>query len=89
MGDIYSAYITIDNPLLLKILQKHKDMGLFGGDEPIFSIGKYDEQRVGEQVGIPAFDYFRDEYSITKYCNWAACPKTLDQVLGHLIEYFR
>lgn len=34
--------VVIDNPILLGILQKYKDMGLFGNHTPIFGIGSYD-----------------------------------------------
>lgn len=37
-----SAEIIIENPVLLEILQKYKDMGLFGNHEPIFGIGAYE-----------------------------------------------
>jgi hypothetical protein len=64
MGDIYSAYITIDNPILLAILSKYKEKGLFGNNDPIFGIGEYDSWHVGKPIGIPTFDYFRDQYLI-------------------------
>jgi hypothetical protein len=36
-----SAYIVIDNPTLLEILQKYKDLGVFANAETIFEIGSY------------------------------------------------
>ncbi len=36
-----SAGIMIDNPVLLEILQKYKDLGVFANAETIFEIGSY------------------------------------------------
>ncbi len=36
-----SACIVIDNPVLLEILQKYKDLGVFDNARPCFSIGSY------------------------------------------------
>jgi len=69
-----SAEIIIDNPVLLKILQKYKDKGLFGEHEPIFGIGAYetadkDYKKNGPESSIdfenltktPAFSFFEHQ----------------------------
>jgi ribosomal protein L7/L12 len=69
-----SAEIIIDNPVLLEILQKYKDMGLFGEHEPIFGIGVYetadkDYKKNGPESSIdfenltktPAFSFFEHQ----------------------------
>ncbi|MDO9087988.1 MAG: hypothetical protein Q7U53_17410 [Anaerolineaceae bacterium] len=80
-----SAEIVIDNPVLLEILQKYKDMGTFGeGEEDLsFSIGKFPEYGSIRQgtTETPAFSYDNPNY------NPSICPSSIDDVLFRIIEY--
>jgi len=62
-----TAEIVIDNPLLLQILQKYKDMGTFGDEKLFFGIGEYHTKyynSVGSEfeskIKNPAFYYHED-----------------------------
>lgn len=76
-----SSYCTteviIDNPVLLKILQKYKDMGLLGDNDSIIDIG-----------GRGAFYFYERQSDCEIDCLnlvlWAYSPKTLDEVLSHI-----
>ena len=60
--------IVIDNPVLLQILQKYVDLGLFKDNAPFFGVGSYvsndteyffvENYSDGNQVKTPAFFYF-------------------------------
>lgn len=86
-----SAKIVIDNPVLLEILQKYKDMGTFGEDEDDlnFSVGKFKSDSpnkltlFNQFTKTPAIHYFNESF------NHAWCPETLDEVLFSLIETLR
>ena len=93
-----TAEVIIDNPVLLEILQKYKDMGLFGEEDPIFSVGDYliygdsgafeiiDDSH---QAKTPAFYLFNndgdDDLRHTGIDDWYT-PKSLDEVLEKIIE---
>ena len=93
-----TAEVIIDNPVLLEILQKYKNMGLFGEEEPIFSVGDY--QIYGDsgafeiiddshQAKAPAFYLYNDdedeEIRHTGITDWTT-PKSLEEVLEKIIE---
>ena len=93
-----TAEVIIDNPVLLEILQKYKDMGLFGEEDPIFSVGDY--QIYGDsgafeiiddshQAKTPAFYLYNDdedeEIRHTGITDWTT-PKSLEEVLEKIIE---
>ncbi|HPR34101.1 MAG TPA: hypothetical protein PKY64_00375 [Anaerolineaceae bacterium] len=59
-----SAEIVIDNPVLLGILQKYKDIGLFGNHKPIFGIGAY--ETVDEDFGYSGPQNSIDFNNLTK-----------------------
>lgn len=97
-----SAEIVIDNPVLLEILQKYKDMGLFGNHEPIFGIGTYetsdqDYKEFGPKSSIefenltktPAFCFFehQEEGGIGGIGVFVyRWPTKLDNILEIIIE---
>ncbi len=101
-----SSYVTtevvIDNPVLLEILQKYKDMGLFAGKEPIFGIGTYDTvdaeyKKSGPsgyidydaQTKTPAFFYIENQNEDGEpslSLVWDYWPKSLEDVLSSIIE---
>lgn len=60
--------IAIENPILLEILQKYKETGLFGDKYPIIGIGDFDSADLNwdgykgpKLSGVPAFYYFEQE----------------------------
>lgn len=78
--------IVIDNPVLLEILARYKEMGTFGKD-PSFSIGSFNGEEICEdpeyrdpdiKTKTPAL--YSDEF------DWDdETPSTLDEVLGSII----
>lgn len=95
-----SSYCTteviIDNLVLLEILQKYKDMGLYGNNDPIFGIGTYEsvdgqfsKAQYQDQTTTPAFFYFEaqnDEGIEALFLvNWII-PGSLDKVLEDIIS---
>ena len=89
------AEIVVDNPVLLEILKRYKDLGTFGDRETIFGIGLYspdteyhgfeDPSEFEQQIKIPAFSY----YESPGYDGWNAishCPESLDEVLSAIID---
>jgi len=93
-----TAEVIIDNPVLLEILQKYKDMGLFGQDDPIFSVGDhkiygyseaYEFRDDSHQAKTPAFYLYNDDgdeelrhLGITD----ETTPKSVGEVLEKIIE---
>ena len=87
--------IIIDNPVLLKILQKYKNIGLFGDKDPIIGIGVYESQdwqfNPGDYQGhtkTPAFFYDENQNDEGNYALFLVdsfCPKSLDEVLEDII----
>jgi len=87
-----NAEIVIDNPILLEILQKYKDLGVFGGAKPDFGIGEYfsyDESfnRSKYESGPknPAFFYYENLFGEGRPLVWG-CPEKLGEVLGEIIS---
>lgn len=87
--------VVIENPVMLEILQKYKDMGLFGNHIPIFGIGCFESPirnftRPIENCGIrnPAF-YFREDYGdsgMGPISFWSyEHPKRLKKVVKNVI----
>lgn len=93
-----TAEVIIDNPVLLEILQKYKDMGLFGQYDPIFSVGDYKIYGYSEAYEFrddsnraknPAFYLYTDDgdedlrhLGLTD----ETTPKLLEEVLLKIIE---
>lgn len=88
--------VVIDNLVLLEILQKYKDLGLFGENDPIIGIGTYEsmderfyEGSYHDYTKTPAFFYFEDQNDEGSRClflvDWVY-PKTLDKVLESIIR---
>lgn len=91
-----SAEIIIDNPVLLEILQKYKDMGLFGNQPPIFGIGsfvspaRFFNSGVKEIFGInvPAFFYYQSQSDDDPFTiDYLSYPNRLDKVLQKIIGF--
>lgn len=89
--------VVIDNPVLLEVLQKYKDMGLFGNNEPIIGIGVYESQdaqfgayRYEDQTKTPAFFYYEEQsdehFKCLNMINYCDAPNSPDHVLGHIIS---
>lgn len=90
-----TAVVVIDNPVLLEILQKYKDMGLFGEHKPFFGIGSYESYahdyfgvRVNvDNIRTPAFYYYEDDDDDCRSDDLTfGCPGTLDDVLVWIIS---
>ena len=87
-----SAEIVIDNIVLLEILQRYKDMGVFGDSDPRFTIGYYEsdfedysESAYEGDTKTPAF--FLYEYlSCNGWQTVHECPSSLDEVLAVIIS---
>jgi len=86
-----SAEVIIDNPVLLEILQKYKDMGTFDPEYSDFSIGKY------EVFGVPS-TYSYEEFSKTPAIyaesqedgfSWLNVPESLSDVLECILDGLR
>src|SRR3990172_374232 len=82
--------VVIENRVLLEILRKHKDMGLFGNNDPIIGIGTYEsvdedfyEDKYQGKTTTPAFFYYeeqRDGKESLDMVDWTY-PKSLNEVL--------
>lgn len=94
-----SSYCTteviIDNPVLLEILQKYKDMGLLGGNNSIIGIGDYESMdewfyadNYHDRTKTPAFFYYEEQSDENIRCLFLVSnvyPKYLDEVLENII----
>jgi len=95
-----SSYCTteviIDNPVLLEILLKYRDMGIFKDNEPIIGIGNYesadaqfDESAYQNYTSSPAFFYFEGQndegFKSLFLVSWI-WPESLDNVLECIIS---
>lgn len=88
--------IIIDNSVLLEILRKYKDMGLFGQNDPIIGIGVYETTDGKSWVddhqnytNTPAFYYYEEQNDEGIKClNLidGICPYSLGQVLEYIIS---
>jgi len=77
-----SAEIIIDNPVLLEILQRYKEMGVFGEAELDFDIGSVNDSKDTKgTTKTPAFFYADSETARTQH------PVSLDDVLVTIIEF--
>ncbi len=82
---------VVDNPVLLEILQRYKDLGVFGNNKDLdFHIGFIDPgayidwERYGRITKTPAFLYCSSEGG--EYSRFTGCPKSLDKVLKYIID---
>ncbi len=78
-----TAEIVIENPVLLEILQKYKEMGAFG-EKTSFGIGEFISDSKVSGIKTPAFHFCEELYGE----GWAtviSSPKSLDEVLEELI----
>lgn len=89
-----SSEIMIDNPVLLEILQRYKDLGAFGEDEWGFEIGSGEFQ---EQWSPPEVPYVVPEekkgfsktpavYDWLEEGAWVEAPTSLDEMIEKIIE---
>jgi hypothetical protein len=84
----------VDNPILLGVLQKYKDMGLFGNNAPIFGIGTYESTNKLWNSGFsrsnivaPAFYYFEDaDDDVQGLFLSIYAPESLEKVLSYIIS---
>jgi len=83
-SSVSTAEIVIDNPMLLEILQRYKDMGAFG-ESPFFGIGEYISGNEVSGIKTPAFQYSEDLYG-EGWPRLRTSPKTLAKVLGGIIS---
>jgi hypothetical protein len=91
-SSISNSEIVIDNPVLLEILQKYRDVGAFGAEKPFFGIGEYfsyeenfEDPGEDAEPDYPSFYYYEERYTDGWPRVWD-CPKTLGEVLGKIIE---
>lgn len=82
-SSVSTAEIVIDNPVLLEILQKYKEIGAFG-EETSFGIGEFIFDSKVSGIKIPAI-HFREELSGEGWATVFSSPKTLSGVLNELI----
>jgi hypothetical protein len=87
-----TAEIVIDNPLLLEILQKYKDIGTFGDEKLFFGIGEYHTKynnSVGSEfeskIKTPAF-YYHEDLCAEGWTRVGGCPRKLTKVLEEIIN---
>ena len=91
--------IVIDNPFLLQILQKYKDMGLFGNLLPVIGIGYFDSfveefVKTDKKFGIrtPAFFYYgyrsEEYYSSPDVSLFVSDNFSINDVLPIIIDIF-
>ena len=82
------AEIVIDNIVLLEILQRYKEQGVFGEAKADFAIGTYSPiywSDFDKEIKTPAFHYVEDMYGEGWSLLWDD-PGTLDEVLHGIIE---
>ena len=91
-SSISTAEIVIDNPLLLEILQRFKEMGVFGEAEPFFGIGEYfsnDDHFNGSEfeskVKTPAF-YCYEELGGDGWQRVDSGPKSISEILSEMLK---
>ena len=82
-SSVSTAEIVIDNPMLLEILQRYKDLGAFG-ESPFFGIGEYVSGNEVPGIKTPAFQFSEALYG-EGWATVTSSPKTLDEVLGEII----
>lgn len=87
-----SVEIIIDNPVLLEVLQKYKELGLFIGDD-CFSIGTYNDGNTPPEINYlddentktPAIDFKEDWGDFGEQEFLESNTKTLESLLEGLI----
>ena len=82
-SSVSTVEIVIDNPMLLEILQRYKDMGAFG-EHTKFRIGEFISDTKVSVINKPAFHFCEDLYG-EGWATVTSSPKTLDEVLGEII----
>jgi hypothetical protein len=85
------AEVVIDNPILLEILQRYKEMGVFGETESSFAIGLYeanadgfDSKNYEMDTKTPAFFVF-ESHGGEGWSTVDNTPKSLDEVVENII----
>jgi hypothetical protein len=83
---------VVDNPVLLEILQRYKDLGVFGDSRDLdFHIGFIDPdayidwESYGQISKTPAFMFFSGERG-SETSRIEICPDSLDDVLAYIIS---
>lgn len=84
-SSVSTAEIVIDNPMLLEILQRYKDMGAFG-EHTKFRIGEFFSDTKVSVINKPAFHFCEDLGGGEGWATVTSSPKTLDEVLGEIIS---
>jgi len=86
-----SAEIVIDNPVLLEILQKYKDMGTFGeGEDDLdFSIGEMFNGNVPQLFHLDTPDQFTKTPAIhlLDVRNTSGCPLSIEGSLSLILDF--
>jgi|LSQX01.3.fsa_nt_gb hypothetical protein len=82
-SSVSTAEIVIDNPMLLEILQRYKNLGAFG-DHSSFGIGEFVSESEVSNIKKPAFHY-SEELHGDGWASVFSSPKTLAEVLGEII----
>lgn len=77
-----TAEVVIDNPILLEVLQRYKEKGVFKSEELYFDVGMLSDPFVeSSEIKSPVFSYWvNTEDGPTSH------PESLDQVLETIIE---
>ena len=84
----YTADIVIDNPVLLEILKRYEQMGVFYKKNPYFTIGSYgnwSESIKKAEIITPAFHKYEDTCE-GEIWHILYPPSSLDEVLGQIIQ---
>jgi len=85
-----NAEIVIENIILLEILQRYKQMGVFGEANTNFTIGIYSQDTWNEnsfksEIKTPAFHIY--EYNFGEGCSVVEyVPESLDGILSGIID---
>lgn len=88
-----TAMVRIDNIVLLEILQRYKDMGVFADADPYFGVGKYDSNNFMfneapksiYKTKTPAFFYYEYLYG-EGWQKITGIPNSMDDVLLFIID---
>ncbi|NLI08739.1 MAG: hypothetical protein GX457_16870 [Thermotogaceae bacterium] len=83
-SSVSTVEIVIDNPMLLEILLRYKDMGAFG-ESPFFGIGEYVSGNEVPGIKTLAFQYSED-LDGEGWPRLRTSPKTLAEVLEGIIS---
>lgn len=88
-----TAMVRIDNIVLLEILQRYKDMGVFADADPYFGVGKYDSNNFMfneapksiYKTKTPAFFYYENLNQEGRQRIFSI-PNSLDDVLTFIVQ---